>query len=160
MTVPDASWPGYSPDEIATSEPTRAARLKWVIAVNESLPVGHMVNAVACVAASTGTLVEGLVADGGPDASGHQHPGLPWAGCTVLAASSEQLDALMARAAAVSDAVLVIDMASAAQTHRTYDDYLVELAKTRTTDTGPCALSIVGPRNLVNRLTKGLTLLT
>jgi len=130
MTTPavEAFRPGYSPEEITTSEPTRTARLKWAIAVNESLPVGHMVNAVACVAASTGTMVEGLVADGGPDASGHQHPGLPWAGCTVLAASSEQLDALLTRATAASDTVLVIDMPAAAQTHRTYDDYLVSCA--------------------------------
>ena len=146
--------PGYSTDEIITNEPTRAARLKWVIVVNDTLPPGQMVNAVACIAASTGALVDGLVAGGGPDASGHHHPGLPWAGCTVLAATTEQLGALLTRAATASntasdtasDPFLVIDMPSAAQTHRTYDDYLTELAATATTDTAPCALSIVGPR--------------
>lgn len=69
--------PGYSPDEIITSETTRTARLKWVIVVNDTLPAGLMVNAVACVAASTGALVEGLVAGGGPDASGATTPGFP-----------------------------------------------------------------------------------
>lgn len=99
--------------------------------------MGLMVNAVSCVAASTGTLVEGLVSVGGPDASGHQHPGLPRAGCSVLTASPDELDALMTRAAAASDTVLVIDMPAAAQTHRTYDDYLNELAVTQTSDTTP-----------------------
>ncbi len=162
MTTPAMAGfrPGYSPDEITTGETTRTARLKWVIVVNDTLPVGLMVNAVACVAASTGALVDGLVAGGGPDASGHQHPGLPWAGCTVLAASPDELGALLTRAAAASDTVLVIDMPAAAQTHRTYDDYLTELAATATTDTAPAALSIIGPRNRISKLTKGLALLT
>lgn len=32
-------------DEINTTEPTRSARLKWVIVVNSSLPSGLTVNA-------------------------------------------------------------------------------------------------------------------
>ncbi len=38
---------GFHPDEIDTAGSTRSARLKWVVIVDEALPVGRMVNAVA-----------------------------------------------------------------------------------------------------------------
>ena len=150
--------PSFAPEEVVTHEPTRSARLKWVVVVDDSLSPGLQVNAVACVSATTGSLVDGLIARGGPDASGQQHPGLPWAGCTVLAATGTQLEELRARAAG-SDGVLVADMPTAAQTHRVYDDYLAELARTQPADLGPCAVSIVGPRNRVDKLTRKLQLL-
>lgn len=79
---------GFAPEEIITSEPTRSARLKWVIVADEAIPAGLMANAVACIASSTAAAVTGLIGPGGRDASGHRHPGLPWAGCTVLTASA------------------------------------------------------------------------
>jgi hypothetical protein len=149
---------GYQPEEIVTSEPTRSARYKWAIVVDTSVPAGLMANAVACVAASTGALVTGLIARGGPDASGHDHPGLPWAGCTVLGGSPEEIAAVRARAAA-SEGVLVADMPRSAQTNRVYDDYLGELAGTKPEDLGVSAFSGFGPRNRVDKLVKKLALL-
>jgi Protein of unknown function (DUF2000) len=88
--VADTPGIGYAPEEIITSEPTRAAKYKWVIVADTGIPAGRMVNAVACVAAATGALVEGLIADGGPDASGHDHHGLPWAGARSSAARQKK----------------------------------------------------------------------
>jgi hypothetical protein len=156
--VTDASLLGYAPAEIVTSEPTRAAKYKWVIIADTGIPAGRMVNAVACVAASTGALVEGLIAHGGPDASGQPHAGLPWAGCTVLGGPSEEIAAVRARAAG-TPGVLVIDMPAAAQAHRVYDDYLAELARTAPDDLEVCAFSVVGPRNRVDKITRKLSLL-
>ena len=68
---------GFAPDEVVTSEPTRSARLKWVVVVNAGLAAGHLVNAVACICATTGSLVDGLVGPGGPDGSGEHHLGIP-----------------------------------------------------------------------------------
>jgi hypothetical protein len=149
---------GYQPDEIVTSEPTRAAKYKWVIVVDTTIPAGLMANAVACVAASTGALVGGLVAHGGPDASGQVHPGLPWAGCTILGGTPEEIAAVRARAIA-SDGVLVADMPASAQTNRVYDDYLAELAGTKPEDLTITAFSVVGPRNRVDKMVKKLALL-
>jgi hypothetical protein len=150
--------PGYAPGEIVTNVPTRSAKLKWVVVVDESLPAGRMVNAVACICASTGQAVEGLIARGGPDASGHDHPGLPWAGCTVLAATPQALAETHAKATAAQE-VLVVDMPAAAQAHRVYDDYLAELAETAPKDLRNCAISIIGPRNRVDKMVKNLALL-
>jgi hypothetical protein len=149
---------GYQPEDIVTSEPTRSARYKWAIVVDTTVPAGLMANAVACVAASTGALVTGLIARGGPDASGHDHPGLPWAGCTVLSGTPEEIAAVRARAAA-SEGVLVADMPRSAQANRVYDDYLGELAGTKPEDLGVSAFSVFGPRNRVDKLVKKLALL-
>jgi hypothetical protein len=149
---------GYAPAEIVTSEPTRSARYKWAVVVDTGIPAGRMVNAVACVAATTGSVVEGLIAHGGPDASGHAHPGLPWAGCTILGGTADEIAAVRERAAARPD-ITVVDMPAAAQTHRVYDDYLAELAGTDPADLGVCAFSVFGPKNPVEKITKKLTLL-
>jgi hypothetical protein len=60
---------GYSPDEMSTGERTGAAKLKWVVIVDEALSPGQAVNAAVCVAAATAPGVPGLLGAGGPDAS-------------------------------------------------------------------------------------------
>ena len=149
---------GYAPEEIVTDEPTRSAKYKWAIVVDTAVPAGRMVNAVACVAATTGALVDGLIADGGPDAAGHTHPGLPWAGCAILGGDSSEIAAVRARAAASAD-VLLVDMPEAAQAHRIYDHYLAELARTDPEKLAVCAFSVIGPRNRVDKIVKKLKLL-
>jgi Protein of unknown function (DUF2000) len=113
---------------------------------------------VACVAAATGSLVDGLIAHGGPDASGHDHPGLPWAGCTILGGATEEVAAIRARAVSSGD-MLVVDMPAAAQAHRIYNDYLGELARTEPDELAVCAFSVIGPRNRVDKIAKKLALL-
>jgi len=149
---------GFTAGEIATGEPTRAARLKWVIVTDESAPAGLMVNAVACTAASTGAAVRRLIGPSGSDAAGVRHPGLPWAGCTVLTASPAALAGLRAKAAA-TDGMLVVDMPASAQANRVYDGYLAELAQTKPDDLAVSAVSIIGPRNKVSKLLQNLNLL-
>lgn len=156
--VSDTPRLGYAPEEIVTGVPTRSAKYKWAVVVDTGIPAGRMVNAVACVAAATGSLVDGLIAHGGPDASGTAHPGLPWAGCTILGGTAEQIAAVRERASARPD-ILVVDMPASAQTHRVYDDYLAELARTGPGELGVSAFSVLGPRNAVEKITKKLALL-
>src|SRR5216684_4654706 len=85
---------GYTPDEMSTGERTGTAKLKWVVIVDQSLSPGQAVNAAVCVSAATAPAVPGLLGRGGPDASEQWHPGLPWAGCSILSASSAQLAAI------------------------------------------------------------------
>ena len=79
-------------------------------------------------------------------------------GCTVLAASAEELARIRTTAAA-ADGLLVVDMPAVAQRHRVYDDYLAELKDTAPEDLAAVAISIVGPRNRVDKLVKRLSLL-
>ncbi|RKR75164.1 DUF2000 domain-containing protein [Frondihabitans australicus] len=147
---------GFAPDEIDTSLSTRSARLKWVVVVDETLPAGRAANAAICAAAATSAGVSGLLGPDAVDAAGGVHPGLPWAGCSVLGGSPEQLAALRDKAGR-SEGVFVADMPRAAQLTRVYDEYLGEMAGAQ--EPGYLAVSIVGPRNRVDKLAKGLTLL-
>ncbi|GIG27834.1 DUF2000 domain-containing protein [Cellulomonas marina] len=149
---------GFAPDEIRTAEPTRSARLKWVVVVAEELPPGRAVNAAVCVAAATSRAVTGLLGPDARDADGSVHPGLPWAGCTVLVAPAAALVALRAKAAAAAD-VFVADMPEAAQTTRVYDEYLAAVAGATGEDLGLLAVGVVGPRNRVDRIVGRLPLL-
>lgn len=149
---------GFAPDEIDTAAPTRAARLKWVVVVDDALPIGRVVNAAVCIAAATGRAVAGLLGPDAVDADGGIHPGLPWAGCTVLAAPSEQLAAVRAKAAA-SEGTFVVDMPADAQLTRVYDEYLDAVAGRSASEIDYYAVGIVGPRNRIDRLVGRLPLL-
>ncbi|MGW6239691.1 DUF2000 domain-containing protein [Streptomyces sp. NPDC055094] len=157
-SLPRSSVLRLADEDITTDRSTRQARLKWVIVVDESLPAGRITNAAACMAAAVGKALPGLLGPDGADASGVTHPGLPWAGCTVLAADGGTLRALRAKAA-TKDEVLIVDMPEPAQTSRVYDEYLGVLAGTGQDDLGYCAVSLVGPRNRIDRLVGGLSLL-
>lgn len=151
--------PRFEPAEIRTDQPTRAARLKWVIVVDARIGIGAAVNAAACVAAAVGHAVDGLLGPAAADADGGHHPGLPWAGCAILAApDADAVRAVRTRAAARED-LLVVDMPHAAQDTRVYDEYRALLATTPTATLDLLAVAIVGPRNPVDRIVGRLPLL-
>lgn len=158
MSVTDDVPVGFDAAEVQLDEPTRSARLKWVVVVDDALPAGRAVNAAVCVAAATATRVARLLGPDATDAGGSVHPGLPWAGCSVLAAPTGQLGAVRARALA-SLGVDVVDMPVPAQANRVYGDYLGEVAAADGEALGYLAVSIVGPRNRVDRIVGKLPLL-
>lgn len=149
---------GFLPDEVDTAAPTRAARLKWVVVVDESLPTGIAANAAICTSAATAASVTGLLGPDAVDADGSTHPGLPWAGCSVLRASGEQLAAIRAKADA-AEGVFVADMPAAAQLTRVYDEYIDTVAETASDALPYYAVSVVGPRNRIDKIVGRLALL-
>ncbi|MCO8272436.1 DUF2000 domain-containing protein [Actinoplanes sp. TRM 88003] len=149
---------GFAPTEIDPSAPTRAARLKWVVVVDADLPAGRATNAAICTAAATSQAVSGLLGDDAMDADGNAHPGLPWAGCTVLSADATTLRTIRAKAAARPD-FFVADMPAAAQQTRVYTEYLSSVAGTAAEGLDYYAVSLVGPRNPVDKLIGKLPLL-
>ena len=158
MSEPNDAVPGWLPEEVVLDQPTRSSRLRWVLLVDADLPAGVAVNAAACTAAQVGSAVAGLLGPGGPDADGGVHPGLPWAGCTVLAATAEQLRVVHAKAAGALG-VWAVGMPASAQTNRVYAEYLQELSKTSAEALELRALSLVGPRNRIDKLVGKLPLL-
>jgi hypothetical protein len=145
-------------DGIRTDLPTRHARSKWVVVVDAALGPGLIANATACVAAAVGYATPGLLGRAGQDASGHHHPGLPWAGCSILAADRDTLRDIRRRAT-TAGGLLVVDMPEAAQTNRVYDHYLADLADQEAADLTYLAVSIVGARTTVDKLVGHLPLL-
>jgi hypothetical protein len=149
---------GYAEDEIDTAAPTRSARLKWVVVVDETLPIGRAVNAAVCVAAATGAQVAGLLGQAAQDGSGSEHPGLPWAGCTVLAADAATLRTIRAKAEA-HEGTFVADMPAAAQDTRVYDEYREVLGATAPELVEYLAVGLIGPRNRLDKIVGRLRLL-
>ena len=149
---------GFEPGEIRTDEPTRSARLKWVIVVDEALPAGRATNAAICVAAATTAAVTGLIGPDAKDADGSTHPGLPWAGCSVLAAPVGRLGEIRSRATG-SLGVFVADMPVQGQATRVYDEYLRQLGEATGAGLAYHAVSLVGPRNRIDKLVHRLGLL-
>ena len=149
---------GFAPQELDFTMSTRQARLKWVVVVNADLPPGRAANAAVCAAAPTVTSVPGLLGTDATDAEGIAHPGLPWAGCSVLVADSATLRTIRAKAASRAD-IFVADVPTAAQSTRVYGDFVAAVGRTRTEDVDYCALSIVGPRNPVDKIVGRLPLM-
>ena len=148
--------PAFAPDEIRIDQPTRQARLTWVLVVDRDLNPGLIANAVSCLAAAVGHAVPTLLGPGGADAVGQHHPGLPWTGCSILAADRAKIAAVRAKAVG-KVGVHVVDMPEPAQTSRVYQDYLDTLATSD--ELNYYAISLVGPRNVVDKLVGGLRLL-
>ncbi|MFF0492774.1 DUF2000 domain-containing protein [Nocardia sp. NPDC003482] len=149
---------GFAPEEIDPTTSTRAARLKWVVVVDETLPAGRAVNAAVCTAAATTARVTGLLAEDAIDADGQPHPAIPWIGCSILAANPETLRRIRDKAAS-SPACFVADMPTIAQQIRVYADYLESMKEIRGEDMEYLAVSIVGPRNRVDKIVGRLPLL-
>lgn len=149
---------GFAPDEIDGSASTRDVPYKWVVVVDKTLPAGRAVNAAVCVAGAAIDRTRGVLGPDATDADGSVHPGIPWIGCTVLGAESSRLADVRARAA-VAPGVVVTDMPTQAQHTRVYDDYLFAISRTRTSELSYYAVSIFGPRKVVDRLVKDLRLL-
>ncbi len=78
--------------------------------------------------------------------------------CTILAATGEQLRELRMKAAQ-SAGVYVADMPAEAQLTRVYDDYLAAVSAKASSQIDYYAVSVVGPRNRVDKMVKKLTLL-
>lgn len=150
--------PGWRPEEMMIDQPTRNSRLRWVIILDAALSPGEAVNAAVCVAAYAGHSVAGLIGPDGTDADNGTHPGLPWAGCTILVAPDHDLIALRRKAIGADD-VAVCDMPTSAQTNRVYAEYLDELSHTSTDALRLRALSLIGPKNRIAKLTGKLPLM-
>jgi hypothetical protein len=162
MTVSDLSdtrpLVGFAEDEIDLSLTTRDAPLKWVVVVDETLPPGRAANAAICAAAATMSVTRGVVGPVVEDADGSPHPGLPWIGCTVLGAPRDRLTQVR-EAAVRQPGVAVADMPTQAQHTRVHEDYELAVSRCRSADLSYYAVSVVGPRKVVDKLTKGLALL-
>ncbi|MFI1393638.1 DUF2000 domain-containing protein [Streptomyces sp. NPDC020681] len=154
----DMTAPLLSPEDVRIDLSTRQAKLKWVIVVDEELPAGRAANAAACMAAAVGKALPDLLGGHAHDGSGTVHPGLPWLGCSVLAADTATLRELREKAVD-KDGFFVADMPELAQSTRVYTEYLEQLAGMKREELTYHAVSLVGPRNQVSKLVGRLDLL-
>jgi hypothetical protein len=137
---------------------TRTAKLKWVIVADSSLGAGLIANATACLGAAVAAVLPGLVGGEVVDASGRPHPGLPWSGCSILAADAAKVREIRTKAV-TKEGLFVADMSKHAQASRNYEEYRAGVGGTGESDLSYHAVSLVGPRNKIDKLVGGLPLL-
>ncbi|MFC7330650.1 DUF2000 domain-containing protein [Marinactinospora rubrisoli] len=146
------------PADITLDVSTRGARVKWVMVIDDALAPGIAANAAGCLAAAVGGRVPGILGPDGTDAAGGDHPGLPWTGCSILGADGATLRRIREKALG-KDGILLVDMPRAAQVSRVYQGYLETLAATDPADMEYNGISLLGPRNKIDKIVGRLPLL-
>ncbi|TQS45920.1 DUF2000 domain-containing protein [Cryptosporangium phraense] len=137
---------------------TRQQRTKWVVVVDRDLPIGLIANAAALLSASVGQQVPDLLGPVVTDGSGFEHQPLPYVGCSILGADAETVHRIRTKAA-TKPTLFVADVPRAAQQATSHTDYQAVMAATSEEEMAYYAVALVGPRNQVDKLVGGLTLL-
>ncbi|MFW5418676.1 DUF2000 domain-containing protein [Nocardiopsis sp. CNT-189] len=149
----------FAPEDIRPDLPTRENRIKWVMLIDPALGPGLAANTAGCLAAAVGKELPAIIGPGAEDASGADHPGLPWTGCSVLAADPATLRAVREKARTKAG-VHVVDMPRSAQASSVYTHYVETLADIGAEEIEYQGISLIGPRNKIAKLTGRLPLLT
>ncbi|GAB3566965.1 hypothetical protein GCM10027445_14650 [Amycolatopsis endophytica] len=144
--------------EVQLDATTRTAKVKWVIVADPSLGPGLVANATACLGAAVGKVMPELVGPDVTDASARPHTGLPWTGCSILAADAAKLLQIRTKAAN-REGIFIADMSKHAQASRSYTEYTEAMANTDEEAFEYYAVALVGPRNKIDKLVGGLPLL-
>ncbi len=152
MTTPAAGAAGHAPTVVTSEQPHR-----WVVIVEQGLPVGLAANTAAVLALTLGKAAPELIGPAVADADGRDHPGLTMLPLPVLTLDQSGLRDLAetARAAGFLAAV----MTSTAQRAKTYPEYAAQLAATPATDLHLVGIGLLGPQKIIRRLTGSLPLL-
>lgn len=133
------------PEEAAPPEPARC-----VIVVDKALPVGQAANAAAVIALTLGKRHPHL---GGPDivdASDWVHPGLIPIGIAVLAAGTDELCGV--RAKALKSGIDVVDFPCQGQETTDYAAFRARVREVATEDLSYAGVGLYGSRKAVGRI--------
>ncbi|GHF46365.1 hypothetical protein GCM10017566_19340 [Amycolatopsis bartoniae] len=125
---------------------------------DQSLGAGLVANATACLGAAVAAVLPGVVGGEVVDADGQTHAGLPWSGVSILGGDAAKVREIRTKAMS-KEGLFVADMSKHAQASRSYEEYRAGLGSTDESELSYYAVSIVGPRNKVDKLVGGLPLL-
>jgi hypothetical protein len=131
---------------------------KCAIVVSEELPTGLAANAAGVLSVTLGHRVDGLVGTDVKDADGVVHPGIISMPIPILNAPRDKI-ATIVRAAAEDNDLFFVSFSALAQSCRTNDEYIDNMAATATADLDIVGIGLHGPHKRVNRLIGSLPLL-
>lgn len=137
---------------------TRQQRTKWVVVVDRDLPIGLIANAAALLSATVGRQFPDLLGPATADGSGLEHASLPYIGCSILGADAATVHSVRTKAAS-RPALTVVDVPRIAQVSTSYVEYQAAMAATTHDELTYYAVGLVGPKNQVDKVVGGLTLL-
>ncbi|MBY4675783.1 DUF2000 domain-containing protein [Marinobacterium arenosum] len=132
---------------------------KYVIVIDQTLPAGIIANTAAVLSLSVGKLSPEIVGDDFHDGEGRPHRGITTLPVPVLKGCAESVKQMRESARQYEPELMVIDLASATRTSRSYQEYQAQIQATPTDQLEYQGIALYGPKKLVNRLTGNLGLL-
>ncbi|WP_066193427.1 DUF2000 domain-containing protein [Gracilibacillus timonensis] len=133
---------------------------KTVLVIDENLPLGLIANTAAILGVTLGMKAPEMIGEDVSDHSGVKHAGIVKTPVPILKGNAELLHQLRDRMLTKEFTNLtVVDFSNAAQSCKTYDEYIKKLQKMDKTDYLYYGLGIYGEKRKVNQLTGNLALL-
>lgn len=133
---------------------------KCVLVADAALPAGVLANTAAILGVTLGARLPRLVGPDVTDGSGQLHPGIITLPIPVLKSNAAGLRALRIRLRDPAfQPVFTAAFSDVAQRCRTYPDYIASAARKEERQFTYRALLLLGPRDLVSKLTGSLPLL-
>ena len=134
-----------------------AAVHKCVIVVDNTLGLGHAVNAVSVIGVSLGRSVEGLVGPALQSSDEVNYPGVIYAPLPILRSSSDYLHELHKKAL-LDNEIHSMPFSALAQSCKTYEEYEARICEADSSGIELVALGLVGPQKSISKLTGNLSL--
>ncbi|MEK4874065.1 DUF2000 domain-containing protein [Bacillus sp. FSL W8-0102] len=134
--------------------------MKCVMVIDADLPTGLISNTAAVLALTLGKEIEGIIGPTVKDGSGHPHVGITTTPIPILKGDSLKIKELRNKlyAEEFSD-LFVVDFTNAAQTTKSYEEYIEKISTLSTNDLEYLGLALYGDKKKVNKLTGSMGLL-
>jgi len=133
---------------------------KCVLVIDENLPLGLIANTAAILGVTLGKEIPEMVGEDVADRSGVEHAGIVKTPVRILKGDAEILHQLRDKTTTDTFAdLIVVDFSNAAQSCKTYEEYIAKLRGKSKSDYLYYGLGIYGEKKKVNQLTGSLALL-
>lgn len=133
---------------------------KCVMVVDEKMPLGIIANSTAVMGVTIGKLFPEVVGQNVFDQTGHEHQGIIEFPIPILKGSRDYLRELKDKLQEPKfEKVTVVDFFDAAQSCKTYEEYIEKMKDIPESALHYFGLTFFGPKKQVNQLTGSLPLL-
>lgn len=133
---------------------------KYVIVVDENVPLGIIANTAAILGITMGMKIPDVVGNDVLDSDGNLHTGIIQFPVPILKGNTEILKTLRTKLFEPQFTELtVVDFSDLAQGCKTYDEFIGKMANTSEVKLNYIGIAICGNKKKINKLTENMPLL-
>lgn len=132
---------------------------KHVIVIDQNLPIGLIANTAAVLSLTLGKQIPEMIGHDLQDHQGASHAGITTVPIPILKGTRSLLKEMREAVKAHEPELKVIDLISATQSTKSYDDYAQKLASTPVDQLEYFGIALYGAKKIVNKFTGSLGLL-
>lgn len=133
---------------------------KYVMIIDEALPLGIIANTAAVLGISLGEKMPDTVGIDVIDGSGNHHLGITEIPIPILKGNSTLLKELRKKLYQPEfEELIVVDFCDVAQSCKTYEDYTNKIAKVQEIGLQYFGIALCGRKKIINKLTGNMPLL-